>query len=254
MKFDVTIHGSGYKLSAAVLIYTNPDQRHAFATKHEVSDMDGRPTVRPGMPFTEVDYRSLVQAMAPKEQPKMQWNDQRILARGLGRVLWWSPPKKRSLFFKASSHNAGTFDGRGVCPCPGLVFLNDGRSLYVFAYEGDQTPSATTRLCQAPFFNVWSSGQVCVGNARAPKDEQQGDVDAWERMFFGSHFTHPNFTEADRLTHGVNPTTFWKEMLEQERDHFPSDVLVKLNLCVQDLLECSALSALHERPRARGEF
>jgi PRTRC genetic system protein B len=177
-----------------------------------------------------------------------------ILARGLGRVLWWSPPKKRSLFFKASTHNAGTFDGRGVCPCPGLVFLNDGRSLYVFAYEGDQTPSATTRLCQAPFFNVWSSGQVCVGNARAPKDEQQGDVDAWERMFFGSHFTHPNFTEADRLTHGVNPTTFWKEMLEQERDHFPSDVLVKLNLCVKDLLECSALSALHERPRARGEF
>jgi PRTRC genetic system protein B len=254
MNFQVQNRGDGYKLTAAVLVYTNEDRQHAFATKHPVQQLDGRPTVRPGSPLTEDDYRSLVKAMAPKEQPKMQWNSPRVLAKGMGRVLWWSPPKARSLFFKKSPHNPGTFDGRGVCPCPGLVFLNDGRALYVFAIDNDSQPEPATALYQAPFFNVWSTGQVCVGNARCPGEDQAGDIDAWERMFFTSHFTHPNFAEVDRLTRGVNPTVFWRDMLDHPKEKFPVDVLVKLKLRVQDLLECGALSALQARPRAQGEF
>ncbi len=252
--FEVSNHGDGYQLSAAVLVYTDRAKRHAFATKHEVQMLEGRPTVRPGSPFSEVDYRNLVMAMAPKEQPRMQWQDHRILARGMGKVIWWEPRMSRSLFFRKSSHNAGTFDGKGSCPCPGLVFMSTARALYVFAFKGDQPPTQRTKLWQAPFFNVWSTGQVCVGNAALPGEEQRGDPDAWERMFFGSHFTHPNFTEKDRLIRGANPTEFWKQLLEQKPASFPEDVLAPIGVSVQDLLEVDAESKLHERPRAQGEF
>jgi PRTRC genetic system protein B len=252
MKFEVNNDGDTYSLAAAVLVYTHPHQQHAFATRHFIEEHGGRPVICAGQPFTDADYRQLLQALAPKERPGMQWSDPRVLAKGLGRILWWSAPKSRSLFFKTSSHN--TFDARGIAPCPGLVFMGTERAMYVFAFKGETCPNQDTPLFQAPFFNVWSSGQVCTGNASLPAEDQRTDPDSWERMFFGSHFTHPNFAEKDRLTLGVNPVQFWKELLQAPPAAFPSEVLVPLNLKVSDLLGLDSESLLHGRPRAQGEF
>lgn len=254
MKFEVINEGDSYKLSAAVLIYTNPHQRHAFATKHEVEPFAGRPVIRPGSPFTEEDYKVLVQAMAPAEQPRMQWHDPRLLAKGLGRMVWWAPPKKRSLFFKKSGHNQATFDGRGICPNPGLVFMATDKDLYIYAFKGASAPTPETRLYQAPFFNVWSRGQVCVGNAARPQNERRDDLDAWERMFFGSHFTHPNFTQKDRLTIGADPAVFWKGQVDKPASVFPEKVLYDLKLTVSDLMQVDYTKRLEAIPAAKGEF
>lgn len=254
MKLDVKSFGDSYQLSAAVLIYTNVATRHAFATKHEVEEHAGKPIIRPGMPFNEQDYKVLVQALAPAEQPRMQWHDPRELARGLGRMLWWSPPRKRSLFFKKSTHNAETFDGRAVCPCPGLVFMATEREMYVYAFKGTAAPNRETKLYQAPFFNVWSRGRVCVGNAAVPHEDRSDDPDAWEQMFFGSHFTHPNFTQKGRLTVGFNPAHFWKAQVEKPDAEFPEQVLFDLGLTVNDLMQVDVGARLETVPRATGEF
>jgi len=254
MKVEVKSFGDSYQLSAAVLIYTNAATRHALATKHEVREHAGRPTIRPGVPFNEQDYKVLVEALAPAQQPRMQWHDPRELARGLGRMLWWSPPMKRSLFFRKSPHNAQTFEGRALCPCPGLVFLAAARELFVFAFKGSAAPSRTTRLHQAPFFNVWSRGKVCVGNAAVPPPDRSEDPQAWEQMFFGSHFTHPNFTEPNRLTVGVDPARFWREQVERPQAQFPEQVLFDLALTVEDLTQLDLAARLEAIPRATGEF
>jgi PRTRC genetic system protein B len=254
MKLEVNNEGDSYRLTAAVLVYANTEQGHAFATKHEVEMYSGRPVIRPGSPFTEEDYKSLVTAMAPAEQPRMQWHDPRVLANGLGRLMWWSPPKKRSLFFKTSAHNKGTFNGKGICPCPGLVFMATDKSLYVYAFKGTDAPTADSALYQAPFFNVWSSGQVCVGNATLPRDGQRDNIDAWERMFFGSHFTHPNFTQKDRLTVGFDPVQFWQKQVKKPSASFPDTALFDLRLKVSGLTQVDFASRLNEIRRAEGEF
>ena len=254
MKLDVSNEGESYQLTAAVLVYTNPQQHHAFATKHMVEHFAGRPVIRPGTPFTEEDYKVLVQAMAPAEQPRMQWHDPRLLAKGLGRMIWWQPPQKRSLFFKKSAHNDCTFDGRGICPSPGLVFMATDNDLYVYAFKGAGAPTVATKLYQAPFFNVWSRGQVCVGNAVRPKNERRGNLDAWERMFFGSHFTHPNFTQKDRLTMGAEPTAFWKGQIDKPDSEFPEKVLFDLELKLNDLMQVDFNTRLESIPAAKGEF
>ncbi|MEJ8838149.1 PRTRC system protein B [Ramlibacter sp. AN1133] len=254
MKVDVKSFGDSYELSAAVLIYTNVATRHALATKHDVQEHAGRPTIRPGAPLNEQDYRVLVEALAPAQQPRMQWHDPRVLARGLGRMLWWSPPMKRSFFFRKSQHNPRTFDGRALCPCPGLVFLAAAGELYVYAFKGSAAPTRATRLYQAPFFNVWSRGKVCVGNAGVPPQDRSEDPQAWEQMFFGSHFTHPNFTEPDRLTVGVDPARFWRAQVEKPDAQFPEQVLFDLGLTVEGLIHVDLAARLEAIPRATGEF
>ena len=151
-------------------------------------------------------------------------------------------------------HNAETFDGRGVVPCPGLIFMASERDMYVYAFKGTDAPSRETKLYQAPFFNVWSRGKVCVGNADVPKEDRSDDPDAWERMFFGSHFTHPNFTQNDRLTVGVNPAHFWKAQLKKPSAKFPEQVLFDLGLTVDDLMQVDLRARLEAVPRATGEF
>jgi PRTRC genetic system protein B len=254
MKVEVKSVGDSYQLSAAVLVYTNVATRHAFATKHEVQEHAGRPIIRPGAPLSEQDYKVLVEALAPAQQPRMQWHDPYELARGLGHMLWWSAPMKRSLFFRRSAHNPQTFDGRGVCPCPGLVFLAAEREMFVYAFKGSAAPTRTTRLYQAPFFNVWSRGKVCVGNAAVPQQDRSEDPRAWEQMFFGSHFTHPNFTQPDRLTVGVNPARFWQAQVDKPDDQFPEHVLFDLGLTVEDLMQVDLAGRLEAIPRATGEF
>jgi len=252
MKIAVNSVGTDFSLAHALLVYQSAGDQRAYVTKHPVALDNGRPVVRPGRPLTEGDYKELIGGLKPKDRPAIEWQDPSILARGMGRMIWWTAPKHRAMFFKASSIANGTFDGNAICPNPGLVFMSTEDALYVYAFRGAGAPTRETALAQAPFFNVWSQGKVCVGSARVPSDEQKNDPSAWERFFFGSLFTHPNFGEKDRLTRGVAPAKFWQAQVKKPTKTFPEKVLVDLNIKVADLLAVDFLDRPHTR--ATGEF
>ena len=227
---------SSMRLESAILIYKiNGNQ--AFATKHPVEPhkKTGTPVIKPGSPFTESDYMELVKGLAPKDRPATSWFDERILASGNGRLIWWNPPRKRSMFFKAAPGRMDSFDGKAVCPVPGLIFSISNSGLHLFSFKGDARPTQKTPLFRAPFYNVWESNRVCEGNAVKPEDFE--NLDGWEDMFFGSNFTHTNIQTKDQLTRGVNPRVFWKKMVENPSQKFPERVLVPLKLNAGDLLE-----------------
>lgn len=256
MKVEVGNQGQSYSMTAAVLIYTDTGSRHAFATRHFVDIEGGQPRIKPGTPLSVADYISLVRALSPKDAPGMRWNDTRILASGLGRLIWWTPPQKRSMFFSKSSANTSTFSGNGCAALPGLVFMatTAPAALYVYAFRGADVPTAETQLCQAPLFNVWSRGKVCQGNALFPKDAEAQNPDPWMQGFFGSRFSHPNFTQKDRLILGMDPTDFWKTHLASGADVFPEERLVDIPLTVGDLAALDYAARLEKIKRADGEF
>lgn len=253
MQFSINNEGSAYELKSAVLIYGHAGGSNAYASKHPVDFINGRPMIRPGTPFTAQDYTELVLSLKPASRPCVEWLDRRILAKGAGRLIWWMPPQHRSLFFKESGHVKGTFTGFGSCPLPGLVFMATENSLYVYAIKGKSEPTRETPLYQAPFFNVWSHGEVCSGNASRPSEGERSNPDAWERFFFESNFTHPNFREKNRLTLGVDPIRFWRKQIEQPTKSFPERVLVEIGRKVDDLLDFHATSRLGGMA-AQGEF
>lgn len=257
---EVSVQDKRYVLGAAVMLYSQVGNSYsnagdaAIATVHHVHDVDGKPVIGAGRPMTEADYLSIVKVLAPKQRPQIEWQDHSILAKGMGKMIWWTPPMTRAMFFKKSDmFGATTFTGQGLCPVPGMVWMSDGRDLFVYAFRGSQMPEKATKLCQAPLFNVWAKGEVCVGNATRPDDTEKGNPKAWERFLFDSHFTHPNFAESDRLTKGVKPAEFWKRMVKKPTKKFPESVLVDLDLKVADLLEPDFRTRVSSM-RAVGEF
>jgi PRTRC genetic system protein B len=250
-------------LSHAILLYSSGKQASygesegtaTHATVHEVEKTSTGPVIMPGRLLTENDMAELVKGLAESDSAAApKWIDPNILAMGAGRMVWFTPPGRRAMFFKKSSHNPETMNGRGILPCPGLVWMSTSRALHVYAVKGADRPKPSTRLYQAPFFNVWSRGQVCIGSASLPADERKHDTLAWEKTFFGSRFTHPNFTEPDRLVRGIEAITFWKKMLARPPAKFPEARLVELPLAVEDLVAVDVGDRLSRIRQAKGEF
>lgn len=256
LSFGVSERGASATMRSAILLYGGEDRSTGFATVHDVDDHNGRPTIMPGRLLQEADLAEMIKGIATaKASAETVWLDSRVLAKGPDRVIWWSAPGKRSMFFEKSSYNAKTFDGGAVCPVPGLIWMAmPSNGLYVYAFKGDGRPGPDTKLWQAPLFNIWGSGKVCVGSARLPSIEQQATLEAWEQTVFGSRFTHPNFTQKDRLIKGAEPASFWKRMVAKPAEAFPREKLVGVPLTIADLLERQVLDRLKAMPRPTGEF
>lgn len=258
MKVNVGEQGDQFVLKAAVLLYQQSryghfGERMGMATVHTVCNDGDRPVIEAGRPMTMADYSAMIEVLSPKSRPQMAWQDPSVLAKGMGRMIWWTPPMMRPMFFKESAMSKGTFAGQGMCPLPGMVWHTTGRALYVYAVKGHDRPEPETELFQAPLFNIWARGEVCHGNVVAPREEHSENPKEWEKFLFGSHFTHPNFGQKDRLIKGVNPVEFWKKMVQQPKVKFPEERLVEIGLKVQDLM-APDFSNKVGRMKATGEF
>lgn len=247
-------------LSGAILLYgtsgRQEEDSYQFATVHSVRPINGRPEVQPGRLLTERDLVGITTSITETAETRAtHWIDPGVLAKGHDRIVWWTPPGVRPMVFEKSSYNSKTFSAAASSPVPGLIWLAmPGKGLYLYAVKGEERPTQATDLYQAPFFNVWGSGKVCIGTANLPTEEMKWLTSAWEKTFFGSRFTHPNFTQKDRLIKGVEPCGFWKRMLAKPAKSFPEDKLVQVPLRVEHLLESTLLDRLGAQPRPTGEF
>ncbi len=246
-------------LQGAILLYgsqRNGSSANAFATVHDADIINDRPHLMPGRLITQSDLDTLYQGLAQANTDQSTvWLDERVLAKGPDRMVWWTPPGKRPLFFRKSGDHKGTFDGSASCPLPSLVWMvTSDRGLFVYASASKVRPTKETQLYQAPFFNVWGIGQVCVGTAVRPGEAQAWDPEAWENFFFRSHFTHANFSEANRLIKSKSPVKFWKDMVANPPEDFPTRVLVKVPLHAGELTDSTLLDRLNKWPKPKGEF
>lgn len=245
------------QLSSAILLYEDPSRNAtAFATVHSIDKIGPSFQIMPGRPMKQADLSALYVGLTETSNlSRVKWLHDAVLAEGPDRLIWWTPPQKRALFFKKSTMVKGTFDGSNVCPLPAMVWMAvPGRGLWVYAIKGDKRPVQSTQLYQAPLFNVWSRGKVCAGNAPLPKEADASDPTPWERFLFNSLFTHPNFTQKNRLVKGRSPCAFWSAMVKSPEETFPDGVLVPFSHKVGDLVNPLILDAFNAIPRATGEF
>lgn len=250
-----------YSPVQAVFLYQEENRsghsNRTFATIHPVLVANGQAVMKAGRPANTADLKDLVNSLLSRgetSQASMQWNESMVLAQGLGRTIWYTPPQVRTLHFKCSQHVKPHFDGAGRCPLPGLVWMQMENSLFLWAFKGQERPNQDTKLFQAPLFNVWGRGQVCWGSSARVSNDQVGDPKAWEKAFFESAFSHPNFTEKNRLTRRTDPVKFWQRMLKTPMETFPETELVALDLKVGDLLGVDVMSRLQKIPKPKGEF
>lgn len=144
----------------------------------------------------------------------------------LEKYAWTVPSAKRFLYF------SDTFIGNGEAYVPELLLISKANSLFVFAVK--RTKESLV-LCNAPFPNIYSGGSVCLGSAKVKKDYRtyQSMMDYWDKIFFGSEFTHLNHNGA--LVKG-NINILWKEAIESGKP-FDEEVLIESKIKLEELLK-----------------
>jgi len=147
-----------------------------------------------------------------------------------GSVVWYTKPQNRKLYFTDSLG----FDSQEL-PLPALVWVADRKRLHLFALKSKGRPVLSTPLYNAPFFNLYHNGNVCMGSVdvRIEKSSALEEfITAWEGYFFGSYFSH--------LIGGHNPVkgnliSLYRG-LSETNNPFPTAELVPLNKQLKHLL------------------
>lgn len=145
---------------------------------------------------------------------------------GRTKLVWYNPPQERNMFFVEA---LGIPEGRIMLP--GVLYVAENNVLSVFAFKG-KCPN--NRLYNAPFFNIYQNGRVCLGNAKVKKPSRQTYIEAieyWEKLFWSSEFSH--------LIGGSpingNLAVITKQCIESG-EPFPINALMLSKFTVKDIL------------------
>lgn len=124
----------------------------------------------------------------------------------------------------------------GTAEIPAMLWHANKQNLTVYALETNRRPTEKTPLYHAPFFNVYDSGNVCLGTVDVSiKNSASAEefIQAWENYFFNSYFSH--------LINEHNPingncVNLWKDLIRTGKA-FPTEVLKKTNRTLKNLLQ-----------------
>ncbi|CCH01292.1 hypothetical protein FAES_3283 [Fibrella aestuarina BUZ 2] len=152
--------------------------------------------------------------------------------RGEGKVIWYTKPGKRTLYF---SDYRKIKDG--TAHVPGLLWCATATTLRLFALKPgvvEGRPASNTQLYYAPFYNTNSAGEVCQGDVDIDvtgESTLEDFITGWERFYFDSRFSHLS----GNLPIKGNLDELWNSLIGTETP-FPHDLMISTKLTLKDLL------------------
>ena len=210
-----------FELHEALLIYR--DRQSSFITRHDVTaHKDAPPTLGPAQPLTVAFIESLVQSLGGCVQAEVL--PANILAKVDRMIVWWTPMRRRQMFYENSEGKAADVNDR-IFPQPPLVWRVSNGELNIRALTENKRPDSSTKLAVAPFWNLSDDGRVCTGTMRRPDSASVASIPAWERGFYESAFTHANVGRLTRHKGGFEE--LWGG-LAGKRQQFPLETLIAL--------------------------
>lgn len=230
--------GTLYHPVSALVIYQTKGRNRDTYVEHFDMDKNGSPTN--AHPLTEREARAFTRALTTdNEKSKAFLKPKGILSTKVlwinpsenGSGIWYTKARTEELFFTKSLEIPN-----GTAGVPAMLWYANKQSLMVFALASDRRPTDKTTLYHAPFFNVYDSGSVCMGTVNVNiKNSASVEefIQAWERYFFNSYFSH--------LINNHNPikgncVTLWKELINTG-GAFPKEVLIKTGRTIKNLLK-----------------
>lgn len=213
---DVSKQFRSFTPEFALIVHTRNDDDRAVATAHPVRVVGGsRPEIGEGRAINDQVRAQIIALLTGREQRIGLIPANLLLADATG-VAWYSPPAKHSIHLRL-----GERAHRLDIVAPPLVFRAAERRLYVAALARDARPdSEAVSLYHAPFWNVFDSGLVCMGDARLPRHSTADSIAQWEIAFWHSAFSHVNHprtlaTQCEVSTEAL--FAFWRKKLRRSR-------------------------------------
>jgi PRTRC genetic system protein B len=222
MKVEVSIgEMHRFELRDALLIYR--ENRRSFITWHTVTaQKQGPPVLGPAQPLTTAFVEDLADSLSGSTTAEVL--PENVLAKSDRMIAWWTPQRRRQMFFENAEGKAEKLNGKAF-PQPPLVWRVANSDLKIRALCENKRPDAQTTLAVAPFWNLSDDGRVCLGSMRCPESASVVSIEAWEQGFYESAFTHANVGKLTR--HEGGHDALWGE-LEGKRRPFPTDALIRL--------------------------
>jgi PRTRC genetic system protein B len=222
MQIQVSIgENHRFELREALLVYG--DRQKSFVTRHDITlQKDAPPTLGPAQPLTVSFVESLVRSLSGSCAAELL--PENILAKGDRMIAWWTPARRRQMFYQNSEGKVAELNGR-VFSQPPLVWQVHSGDLMIRALTENKRPQSSTKLAVAPLWNLSDNGRVCTGSMRRPDGATVSSVTDWERGFYESAFTHANVGRLTRHPEGFEG--LWSG-LAGKRKRFPLDTLIAL--------------------------
>jgi PRTRC genetic system protein B len=148
-----------------------------------------------------------------------------------GYAVWFTPPQEVTLFFVD-----GLKIPSGKFYIPAMLWKANAERLAVYALKGKIKPTENTKLCHAPYLNIYGGGQVCMGTVQINIGKTaclEDFIQTWERYFFNSNFSHSISGNNSTKT---NTTELWRSLAGSGKI-FPQDELLKTNMTLKQIIE-----------------
>jgi PRTRC genetic system protein B len=148
-----------------------------------------------------------------------------------GYAVWYTPPREVNLFFVDRLNIPS-----GKFHVPAMLWKANADHLTVYGLKGKSKPTEKTKLCHAPYLNIYTSGQVCMGTVQINIGKSaclEDFTKTWEQYFFNSNFSHSisgnNSTKS-------NTTDLWRS-LAGKGEAFPQEELIKTSLTLKQIIQ-----------------
>jgi len=148
-----------------------------------------------------------------------------------GYVVWYTPPKEVNLFFVD-----GLAIPSGKFKIPAMIWKANAERLAVFGLKGKGRPAINTKLCHAPFLNIYGNGQVCMGTVQINIGKTtclEEFITLWEKYFFESNFSHSISGNNSTKT---NTTELWRSLAGTDQE-FPQKELLTNHLTLNSIIQ-----------------
>lgn len=214
-----------YYPTSALVFYQTKGKNTDTYVEHFDMDKDGMPVN--AHPLTVKEANQLARALkTAKEEKDPMLKPKGIIGNQIlhfdpsnNKVVWFTQAMQRELYF---TEHLGI--PKGKANVPSMFWVANRNSLMVFALASNRRPTENTKLFNAPFFNVYENGDVCMGtvDVKIKKTASLEDfTNAWEGFFFNSYFSH--------LMHDYNPingncVSLWGNLIATG-EAFPKEVL-----------------------------
>ncbi|PIF45357.1 PRTRC genetic system protein B [Chryseobacterium sp. 52] len=227
-----------YHPKSALVFYEAGERKQEVYVEH--FDMDQRGCLINAHPLTEREAGQLAKSLkvaTEKNQPFLK--SQGIMGSHIlqidpvhnGVVIWFTKAMGREMHF---TETLGI--PNGIANVPPMLWVANRNKLFVYAMKTNTRPTEKTLLYHAPFFNVYSDGNVCMGtvDVRIRKTASLEEfTNSWENYFFNSYFSH--------LVNSHNPikgncASLWKKMTGSN-ENFPKNTLKKADKTLKNLLK-----------------
>jgi PRTRC genetic system protein B len=222
MKVEIAIGETHrFMLREALLVYR--ENQRSFITRHDVTvQKEGPPVLGAAQLLTTNFVENLTESLGGSAAAEVLPTN--IVAKSDRMIAWWTPRRRRQMFYENSEGKAISLNGRFFSQPP-LAWRVTHGDLKIRALRENKRPCGETTLAVAPFWNLSDDGRVCLGSMRCPESSSVVSIERWEQSFYESAFTHANVGRLTRHPGGFE--ALW-DSLSGKRSNFPVDALIAL--------------------------